>query len=306
MQASEQAKFDALYAKHLAALKRHGKADKTIDVYARALRSVARYVDRCPDDLSVEELENYFTNLIERRSWSLVKIDRNGLRFFHEQVLGRDMPWLNLIKPPKVQALPDVLTQQEIARLILASRKRCYQSFWWVTYSMGLRLSETLHLTVGDIDRQRQLAHVRAGKGRKDRFVYLPDATLRVLVQQWRSHRHPLWLFPGKPGAAGAPATGVMDRGSTQKAFAQVVAEVGIHKKVSIHSLRPSYATHLMEAGLHLSGVQSLLGHASPQTTARYVRMTEKVRADSHDTVNRLTDALARVTRQLASPKVAP
>lgn len=306
MQASEQARFDALYAKHLAALKRHGKADKTIDSYARALRRVARYVDRCPDDLSVEELERYFTDLIDTRSWSMVKIDRNGLRFFHQQVLKRDMPWLNLVKPPKVQALPDVLTQQEIARLILASRKLCYQSFWWVTYSLGLRLSETLHLTVGDIDRQRHLVHVRAGKGRKDRFVYLPDDTLRVLVRQWRSHQHPLWLFPGRPGIEGTPAAGVMDRGATQKAFALVVAEVGIRKRVSIHSLRHSYATHLMEAGLHLSGVQSLLGHASPQTTARYVRMTEKVRADSHETVNRLATDLMRITRQLAAARVAP
>lgn len=300
MQASEQVRFNALHAKHLAALKRHGKADKTIDCYARAVRRVAHYVDRCPDDLSVEELEHYFSDLIDRRSWSLVKIDRNGLRFFHEQVLGRDMPWLNLVKPPKVQALPDVLTQQEIAQLVLASRRLCYQSFWWVTYSLGLRLSETLHLTVGDIDRQRHLVHVRAGKGRKDRFVYLPDVTLRVLERQWLSHRHSLWLFPGRQ----APAVGVMDRGSTQKAFAQVVAEVGIRKKVSIHSLRHSYATHLMEAGLHLSGVQSLLGHASPQTTARYVRMTEKVRADSHERVNRLTDGLARLTRQLAATQV--
>lgn len=306
MHPSEQAKFDLLYAQHLAALKRHGKADKTIDAYTRALRRLARCVDRCPDDVTVEELERYFTELIESRSWSLVKIDRNGLRFFHEQVLGRELPWLNLIKPPKVQALPDVLTQQEIARLILASRRLCYQSFWWVTYSLGLRLSETLHLAVGDIDRQRHLVHVRAGKGRKDRFVYLPDDTLKVLVRQWRSHRHPHWLFPGREGAKGAPAAAVMDRGSTQKAFAQVVAEVGIHKKVSIHSLRHSYATHLMEAGLHLSGVQLLLGHASPQTTARYVRMTEKVRADSHETVNRLTCDLSRITRQLARTRVAP
>jgi site-specific recombinase XerD len=96
-----------------------------------------------------------------------------------------------------------------------------------------------------------------------------------------------------------------MDRGSTQKAFARVVADTGIRKKVSIHSLRHSYATHLMEAGLHLSGVQALLGHASPQTTARDVRMTETVRADSHDTVNRLIAELARATRAAADQRVA-
>lgn len=305
MQSSEQSRFDLLYAKHLATLKRHGKADKTLDSYARAVRRVARVFSRCPDDLTIEELEGYFTDLIDSHSWSLVKMDCNGLRFFHEQVLGREMPWLNLVKPPVVRALPDVLTQAEIARLIRASRKLQYQSFWWVTYSMGLRLSETLSLGVGDIDRARRQVHIRCGKGRKNRFVHLPDLTLKVLARQWRSHRHPRLLFPGRPGAKGAPASGVMDRGSTQKAFARVVADTGIRKQVSIHSLRHSYATHLMEAGLHLSGVQMLLGHASPQTTARYVRIIEKVRADSHALVNRLTVELARATRRAAGQQRA-
>src|SRR5699024_7789180 len=154
------------------------------------------------------------------------------------------------------------------------------------------------------IDRERMQVHIRSGKGRKDWFVHLPDLTLKVLARLWRSHRHPCLLFPGRPGANGAPAVGVMDRGSTQKAFARVVADTGIRKKVSIHSLRHSYATHLMEAGLHLSGVQALLGHADPKTTARYVRMTEKVRADSHDAVNRLTVKLAQIMRQADSRRV--
>jgi site-specific recombinase XerD len=305
MQAAEQSHFNRLYAQHVAALKRHGKADKTIDSYARAVRRVARVFDRCPDALTVEELERYFTELVDTHSWNVVKIDRNGLRFFHEQVLGRELPWLNLLKPPVVRSLPDVLTQEEIARLILTSRRLRYQSFWWGTYSMGLRLSETLYLAVGDIDRARMPVHVRAGKGRRDRFVHLPALTLKVLARQWRSHRHPKLLFPGRAGAHGAPAAGVMDRGSTQKAFARVVADTGIRKPVSIHSLRHSYATHLMEAGLHLSGVQALLGHASPQTTARYVRMTEKVRAETQDTVNRLMAELARATRAAADQRGA-
>lgn len=306
MQASEQTRFDTLYAKHLTALKRQGKANKTIDSYARAVRRVARVFDRCPDDLRVEELQQYFADLIDSHSWSMVKIDRNGLRFFHEQVLGRDMPWVEMFKPPKVRSLPDVLTQDEIARIILGSRALRYQSFWWVAYSMGLRLSEALYLEVGDIDRARMQVHVRLGKGRKDRFVHLPELTLKVLVRQWRSYRHPRLLFPGCVGAGGAPARGVMDRGSTQKAFARVVEDVGIRKKVSIHSLRHSYATHLMEAGLHLRGVQTLLGHACPKTTARYVHLTEKVRGDGHATVNRLMADLSAATRAQARQPVAP
>src|SRR5699024_6060815 len=151
--------------------------------YARAVRRIARVFDRCPDDLTVEELEQYFTDLVDSHSWSMVKIDRNGLRFFFEQVLDREMPWLNLVKPPVTKALPDVLTPTEIGRLILVSRKLSYQSFWWVTYSMGLRLSETLYLEIGDIDRERMQVHIRSGKGRTDRFVHLPDLTLKVLVR---------------------------------------------------------------------------------------------------------------------------
>lgn len=305
MQAPEQTRFAALYAKHLTALKLQGKADKTIEAYGRAVRRIARVFDRCPDDLSVEELQRYFAAYIDSHSWSAVKIDRNGLRFFHEQVLGRDLPWIAMLKPPVVRSLPDVLTCDEIARIVLASRQLRYKSFWWVTYSMGLRLSEALYLQVGDIDRGRMQVHVRLGKGRKDRFVHLPALTIKVLVRQWQSHRHPRLLFPGRLGADGAPAAGVMDRGTTQKAFARVVADVGIRKKVSIHSLRHSYATHLMEAGLHLRGVQTLLGHACPKTTARYVRMTEKMHDDGHVTVNRLMAALAKTTRAQARRPVA-
>ncbi|MDE2150486.1 MAG: site-specific integrase [Gammaproteobacteria bacterium] len=260
MDASEQARFDALYARHLRALKLQGKAAATVDSYARAVRRVAAHFERCPDGLQAEDFKAYFASLIDRRSWSLVKIERCGLQFFYQHVLGRDWPWVDMLKPPVVRSLPDVLTLDEIARIILSTRERRYQTFWWVTYSLGLRLGEALHLRVGDIDRARGQVHVRAGKGRKDRFVGLPGLTLACLRRHWRDHRHPQWLFAGHPAPGGAAATGVMDRGSTQKAFARVVADCGIRKKASIHSLRHAYATHLIEVGLR--GVQELLGHA--------------------------------------------
>jgi len=280
MKPSEQARFDTLYAKHLRALKLQGKARKTTDSYARAVRRVAAHFDRCPDKLNAEDLKGYFASLIDTRSWSLVKIERCGLQFFFKHVLEQEWPWVTILKPPVVQSLPDVLSVEEIARLILLSRERRYQTFWLTTYSMGLRLGEALHLRVGDIDTARGQVHIRCGKGRKDRFVVLPALTLACLRRYWRDHRHPELLFPGRPGPGGTAATGVMDRGSTQKAFARVVADGGIRKRVSIHSLRHAYATHLIEVGLNLRGVQELLGHACPKTTARYVHMTDKARDD--------------------------
>jgi integrase/recombinase XerD len=136
---------------------------------------------------------------------------------------------------------------------------------------LGLRLSEALNLRIGDIDAGRGQVHVRNGKGHKDRFVVLPTLTLACLRRYWREHRHPELLFPGN----GTSTTGVMDRGSTQKAFARVIADCKINKQVSIHSLRHAYATHLIEVGLNLHGVQELLGHSCPQTTACYVHMTD-------------------------------
>lgn len=298
MDSSEQARFDALYDQHLRALKLQGKAAATIDSYARAVRRVAAHFDRCPDRLDAEDFKSYFASLIDSRSWSLVKIERCGLQFFYQHVLGREWAWVDMLKPPKVQSLPDVLTLDEIARIILATRERRYQTFWLTTYSLGLRLGETLRLCVGDIDSARGQVHVRAGKGRKDRFVVLPALTLICLRRYWRDHRHPQLLFPGT-AFGGVPAAGVMDRGSTQKAFARVVADCGIRKQVSIHSLRHAYATHLIEVGLNLRGVQELLGHACPKTTARYVHMTDKCRDDRRVLIDGLMAQLRdRLTRQ--------
>lgn len=159
---------------------------------------------------------------------------------------------------------------------------------------MGLRLSETLNLEVGDIDRGRMLVHVRQSKGRKDRFVVLPRHALSILIRLWRSHRHPRLLFPGHEGAS---AERVMDRGTTQRAFARACQACGIHKKVSIHSLRHSYATHLIEAGLNLRSLQSQLGHADPTTTARYVRMSEKTAANCSELVDQILDNLVVALR---------
>lgn len=280
MDSSEQTRFDALYAKHLRALKLQGEAAKTIDGYARVLRRVAAHFDRCPDRLDAEDFKSYFASLIDERSWSLVKIERCGLQFFYEHVLEREWPWVDMIKPPVVHALPDVLSVDEVAQIIRASRERRYRTFWLTTYSLGLRLGETLRLRIGDIDSARAQVHIRSGKGHKDRFVVLPALTLQCLRRYWRDHRHHELLFPGRAGPQGAAPVTFMDRGSTQKAFARVVADCGIRKRVSTHSLRHAYATHLFEVGLNLRGVQELLGHACPKTTACYVHMTDKCRDD--------------------------
>lgn len=152
MNTAQQKKFQSLYRKHVSALRRQGKAERTIDSYARAVRRVAEFWDTCPDSLTQDQLEAYFSSLVETHSWATVKVDRNGLQFFYQHVLKRDWVWVDIVKPPKKKVLPDILTLKEIERLINGTRELRYQTFILVAFSMGLRLGEALNLQVGDID----------------------------------------------------------------------------------------------------------------------------------------------------------
>jgi len=233
MKSSEQIRFDKLYQRHLRALKLQGMSDSTIDVYARAVRRVALRYDCCPDRLTTEQLTAHFAELVESHSWSTVKVDRNGLQFFYKHVLKRDWSWVEIIKAPKIQSLPDILTLAEVEQLIGATDKLRYRIFLLTTYSMGLRLGETLALEVGDIDSQRKQVHIRRGKGHKDRLVPLPNLTYQALRTFWCKHRHPRLLFPSPVGSPERIRHAItpMDRGSTQAAMKAVVAQCGIKKK---------------------------------------------------------------------------
>jgi len=233
MDSSEQSRFDKLYQRHLRMLKLQGKSDKTIDVYARAVRRIAKHFDCCPDRLTLEQLEVYFGLLVDSHSWSTVKVDRNGLQFFWRHVLKLDWQWVNIIKPPKIHTIPDILTISEVDSLIGVARKLRYQVFFLTAYSMGLRLEETLSLQVGDIDAKLKRVHIRRGKGCKDRLVPLPEVTYRALRSLWCTHRHPYLLFPCAQGGPKTiqQATSHMDRGGAQKTMKLLVSACGIKKK---------------------------------------------------------------------------
>ena len=233
MKQSEVNRFNKLYERQLKTLKLQGKAQKTIDAYARAIRRVRDYFDCCPDKLKQEQFENYFADLVESHSWSTVKIDRLGLQHFWKYVLKKDWNWVDIVKPPKIKTIPDILTPAEVEKLIGATRKLRYRVFLLATYSMGLRLGEALSLQVGDVDALRKIVHVRRGKGHKDRLVPLPDLTLFGLRELWKRHRHPKMIFPNANGSSETirNAKSHMDRGGVQKAMQVVVAECGIKKK---------------------------------------------------------------------------
>lgn len=233
MNQTEVNRFNKLYDRHQRTLNLQGKAQKTIDAYSRAIRRVRDYFDCCPDLLKPEQLEDYFSDLVESHSWSTVKIDRLGLQHFWKFVLKREWNWIDIVKPPKVKTIPDILTPAEVEKLLATTRKLRYRVFLLTIYSMGLRLGEGLSLQVGDIDAARKLVHIRRGKGHKDRLVPLPDLTLTGLRELWKKHQHPVLIFPNANGSAETirQAKSHMDRGGVQKAMKTVVDECGIKKK---------------------------------------------------------------------------
>lgn len=234
MTTSSELSFKRNYDTHLKHLRLKGLQPKTIDAYSRAIRRIGAYFDHRIDDLSEQQLTDYFSDLLDSHSWSAVKLDLYGLKFFYTHVLHK--PWVNvgLIKPPKAQRLPDIVTVEEAGRLFMATRTLSYRVFYFTAYSLGLRLGEGLRLQVGDIDAARERVHIRDAKGNKDRLVPLPEVTLDLLRRFWQIHRNPVLLFPNRHGGlkGAARATTPLDRGGVQTTLHQVVAACGIKKRL--------------------------------------------------------------------------
>ena len=288
MNTQEQLHFDSLYQQHLTNLTLQGMRPATIDAYSRAVRRITAFFDRCPDTLDKPDLKCYFASLIGTHSWSTVKLDRNGLQFFYRHTLEKEWEWLNIVKPPQVKRIPDIISAKQIGQIITHTRAMRYKVFFLVLYSMGLRLSEALELTVHDIDRESMQIHVRDGKGGKDRLLPLPKRALTALCHYWKMHRHPILLFP----SIGKDTSVPMDKGSVQKALKKVAKELKINKNISPHSLRHCFATHLLEKGLDLRSLQILLGHNSLNTTARYTQLTPIKQKSNTRALNQLADKL--------------
>lgn len=232
MSPKEKQRFNRQYNKHLQALKLQGKSDKTIDVYARAVRRLVARFDTCPDKLTRKQLALHFSELVDSHSWSTVKVDRNGLQFFWKHVLRKNWRWVDIVKPPEVKSIPAVLSISEVQLMVRTATQLRYRVFIVVTYTLGLRLSESLNLQLRDIDADNHRVHIRGGKGAKDRFVPLPAYTLAVMRKFWTHHRNPTWLFPRATHLDQLhTATQSMSYSATQVAIRQIVCDTDIKKK---------------------------------------------------------------------------
>jgi site-specific recombinase XerD len=205
------------------------------------------------------------------------------------------MDWVDIIKPPSSKSLPDIPTREEVRRLINSVYRLRYRVYFFAVYSMGLRLGECLGLEIGDIDAANRRVHVRQGKGGKDRYVPLPDATLLVLRRFWCTHRNPRLLFPNSSGnvASARTARSPMDRGGVQAVMTAPRSTCRFHKRLTVRSLRHAYATHLLELGVDLRSIQVVMGHESPETTARYAHLTDVNRQQARDRIDDLVAGFA-------------
>ncbi len=257
----------------------HGLAAKTQDAYLRAVKQLAEHYHKSPDLISEEELRLYFLYLKNEKhaSPSAFTIALCGLKFFYQHTLQRAWATLELARPAREKKLPVVLSIAEVRLILGCLRRPHYRVCLTTIYSCGLRLQEGVHLQVADIDSERRMLHIRHGKGGKDRYVPLPDSTLALLRHYWSTHRHPLWLFPA-PTRAGVPLSSAT----------QPMDVSGVHKAASVHTLRHSYATHLLEAGVSLRLIQAYLGHSSFQTTTLYTHLTRETEAPAAEAINRV------------------
>ena len=257
----------------------------TIKVYVHAVGKFARHFGRSPDQLSREDVRDYLVHLIERGlARSTCVVVRNALRHLYVDTLGRPDCFEKLPRPKRERRLPVVLSRGEVQRLFATVTNLKQKALFMVAYDAGLRLSEIIHLHVDDIDSERMVIRVRQGKGMKDRYGRLTPGLLELLREYWDVFRPEKLLFPG------ATPDKVYDLATPGQLLKKVCRKAGITKRVSMHTLRHSFATHLLEAGTNLRVIQELLGHDKIQTTALYTHISLEELREAPSTMDMLED----------------
>lgn len=294
--------MSALREKMIEDLQLAGLAESTQKEYVRAVQQLAMHYMKPPDQISEEEIRQYFLYVKNEKKWkrATCTIALCGIKFFHEHTLKRDWTTVGLIRPAPEKKVPVILSREEVIAILENVRLPRYRTCLDVIYSCGLRLGEGVGLQVADVDSARMMLHIRGAKGGKERYVPLPTRTLGLLREQWKTHRNPRWLFPmaGKPGRGYAceqrmhTAKQPCSLSAVQAAFRKALKASGIRKRAHVHTLRHSYATHLLEAGVNLREIQEILGHNSPKTTSIYTHLTKEGREKARKTLDEIMNDL--------------
>jgi site-specific recombinase XerD len=270
----------ALRQRMIADLRIRNYSPRTIACYTQRVAAFARHFGRSPTALGPEHIRAYQTVLVERKraSWTLVNQTVCALRFLYGTTLQRPGVIEQIPFPRQPKRLPVVLSRAELARFFAAVPNLKHRTVLMTMYGAGLRLSEALRLRVGDIDSARQCLRVAQGKGQKDRYTVLPPTLLQQLRVYWKATRPSSWLFPGQRPDQPLTMTAI------QRRCGPAARRAGLAKRVSTHTLRHCFATHLLEAGTDLRTIQQLLGHHSLQTTAVYLHVASAREKRPHTT----------------------
>lgn len=288
------------------ALKLRSLAERSQEAYLSYIIKFALHLRRDPATADEAEARGYLLYLRDKRDYSpsSMRSATASLRFFFQFVCERPWKLWDLVRSPSAKTLPAVLTREQVARLIGAVREDRFKVVLTLIYGCGLRLGEALALEVRDIPKGQRRIHIRGGKGLKDRFVPLPEGLRRMLQQWWLQHRHPRLLFPGvgrgwrehrrfPSGPANAGRNDqTMSEGSVQLCVRVARAAAGLPEEVHVHTLRHSYATHLLEDGVSLRQIGSYLGHTSLDTTVIYTHLTAVSEDKAFATINALVKPL--------------
>lgn len=271
-----------------------GLSERTQGSYVWVVRQLAEYYGKSPDQVEEVELRQYVLYLINEKkvSRSTCVVTISGLKFFYRYTLQRSWPSSVNVRLPKEEKLPVVLSREEVRGVLSQVRQVHYRVCLSTIYGCGLRLKEGVQLQTDQIDSARMVLHIRNSKGHKDRCVPLPEQTLQLLRSYWLTHRHPDWLFPGRNGRSLNPAFQPMNVSGVQRAFRAAVAESGLQKRATVHTLRHSYATHLLEAGISLRLIQEYLGHSSLKSTTLYTHLTPQAQISARVVINELSAGL--------------
>jgi len=271
-----------------------GYSPRSTDMYVRAIRQLTKHYHKSPEKITDEELRRYFLYNKNQRGWSRTAstISLCGIKLFYTITLKRKWTNLTFVRPEKEKKLPVILSKNEVRKICNAAKMHYHRACLKTIYSLGLRIGEGTHLQVSDIDSDRMFVHIHRGKGNRDRYIPLPQKTLDILRVFWKTHRNPVWLFPA-PGQGRYPRLIATNKkpisiNNIQHAFRQACFQVDIRKKVSVHHLRHSYATHLLEAGVDLRYVQQYLGHKDPKTTMIYTQLIKQDLAEPTRLLNQV------------------
>ena len=242
---------------------------KTREAYIWYLECFAKHFDKEPTELGEPEIRQYLHYLItiKQRSGSYINGAYSALKIFYEKTLQREWNISKIPRPKGSKRLPVVLSGSEIKQLLDVTENLKHRAMLMTTYAAGLRVSETAYLKITDIDSKRMQLRVSQGKGKKDRYTLLSVINLNLLREYWKQYRPVVWLFPGR-----SPDEPITTR-SIQKVFEKSKEKAGIKKPATVHSLRHSFATHLLEAGTDIYHIQHLMGHTTPKTTAIYIHL---------------------------------